>query len=313
MPTKLAVQFRKSRPTVTAFERLKTCRRCGSYTTLLDDGCRACGAQGKLETVAAYAARRGRPVPWLESLGVIVIAALAVMAAGDSLQLAAAVLGGAVLLAALLLLHRRYKPFADSRRLHRTLVKHTDAIREGLQSDMEDAAGDLEAGRPKEAYEKLREIGLLLHSERVKSLKIACLSRFYLRKDMELELEQVIPSSFSEPFVLYMWEAVKVNKQLVRDSVLEYVMTYRYHIEALKDGKAIVTAVASAALRMKRYVRKYPHLFVEYIDELPIERFQRLCRLVADTPEEQRTRLYRECRERAETRYAHDPDFQGIF
>lgn len=313
MPTKLAVRLRPRRATVTAFERLRRCRRCGGFTMLTDDYCNACGARDRLSPFARFAAVRTRWLPAAEAAGAVLLVALAVVFARDTLELLAAALGGAIFLLLLFLLRRRYKPYVDSYRLNRLLVKETPAIRDGLRDDLQAAATDMEADRPLEAYEKLRDIGLLLRNDQVKAGKVACLNRFYIRKDMDLELEQVMPAAFSEPFVLYMWEAVKVNKALVRESVLDYVLANRYRIESMRDGPAILTAVAGAALRMKRYVQTYPHFFVEYLDELPRERFHRLCRLVADTPPEQRTRLYQKCKTAAETRYAHDPDFRGIF
>ncbi|GAA3402221.1 hypothetical protein ACFFNY_03800 [Paenibacillus hodogayensis] len=313
MTVRQAVQLRKSPVTATAFERLRKCGRCGAYSILQADRCPACDSRGKRTAIADYAATRSRPGPWLDMLGVVVLAAAAFYFAGTLLEQAAAILGGALLAALLVMLRRRYKPYIAAHMLNCILVRHTSAIREGLQADMQLAVADMKAEQPKEAYEKLREIGYLLRTDKVKARKIACLNRFHIRKDMELELEQVMPETFNEPFVQYLWEVVKVNKQLVRPAILDYVLANRYRIEAMENGKAIMTAVAGAALRMKAYVQTYPHLFVEYLDELPKERFQRLCRLVADTPVEQRTRLYQKCKERAQSHYALDPDFQQLF
>lgn len=313
MPTKLAVQFRQSRTTATAFERLKMCKRCGSCTVLFDNRCKTCGARDKFISVTEYASVLNRVLPWAESFGAVALALAAIVFANTPAQLVAAVAGGVVFLALLFLIRKTYKPYANMYRLHKLLVDHTPVISKGLLTDLREATDDMEAGKPKEAYEKLREIGHFLRDDAVKARKVECLNRFFLRKDMELELEQLIPSTFSEPFVLYLWEAVKVNRRLVRESVLDYVLAYRYHISAMPDGKAILALVAGAAVRMKRYVQKYPYFIVDYLDELPKERFHRLCQMMAATPVEERTFLYEACKQLAQSRNGGEAEFGRLF
>ncbi|TMV45814.1 hypothetical protein FE783_28200 [Paenibacillus mesophilus] len=313
MQTKLAVQFRKNRRTSHAFERLKTCKKCGGYSVLFDNVCKQCGSRDKFIPVTEYASAMNRIMPWAEAFGAIALVLLAVASAGTLQHLAAAVIGGAAFLFLFFLLRKRYKPYADTYRLHRLLIDHTPAIWRGLRADLQEAVQDMDAAKPKEAYEKLREIGHFLRGEHVKVRKIDCLGRFFIRKDMELELEEIVPASFRQDFVLYLWEAVKVNKRLVRQSVLDYVVAYRYEIAAMEHGKDILTLVAGAALRMKAYVQRYPHFIVDYLDELPRERFHRLCKLMASTPAADRGRLYERCKELAKTRYGFDPEFQGLF
>lgn len=313
MQTKLAVQFRPSKKTSCAFERLKTCKKCGAYSVLFDDRCKECGASGKFIPAADYIATLNRVLPMAEAFGAVALVALAVVLANDWIQVAAAGVGGAVFLVLLFLLRKRYKPYADQYRFHEVLVDHTPAILKGLRADLQDADGDMSAGNPKDAYEKLREIGYLLSGESIKHRKIACLRRFYIRKDMDLELDQLVPKKFDPEFVQYMRDAVKVNKQLVRHSALDYVVAYRPQIEAMEDGREFLVWMAGSALRMKKYVQMYPRFIIDYLDELPKERFHRLCKLMADTPAEQRNELYVKCKEKAQTRYAFDPDFQGMF
>lgn len=313
MQTKLAVQFRKSRTTAAAFERLNLCKRCNAYSVLFANSCKSCGARDKFIPVTEYASALNRILPWAEAFGAVALVLLAVVFADTLAQMAAAVAGGAVFLFLLFLLRKTYKPYAEANRLHKLLVDHTPDILRGLRADLQEALEDMEADRPKEAYEKLREIGHFLRGDSIKARKVVCLNRFFIRKDMDLELEQLIPASFSEPFVLYLWEAVKVNKRLVRRSVLDYVLAYRYHIASMPNGKDILALIAGAAVRMKSYVRMYPYFIVDYLDELPKERFHRLCMLMAATPAEERTILYDKCKELARSRYGFDPDFQNIF
>lgn len=313
MQNKLAVQFRKSKRTTTAYERLKTCKSCGGYSVLFDNRCKQCGARDKFISVTEYASSLNRILPWAESFGAAALVLLAVLGANTPLELAAAAIGGTLLLLLFFILRKRYRPYVEKYRMHKLLVDHSPAILQGLRADLQEAVEHIVADKPKEAYEKLREIGWFLHGDAIKARKIACLNRFIIRKDMDLELEQVVPAHFSEPFVNYMWEALKVNKQLLRQKVLDYIVAFRPQIEAMNNGRDILALVAGAALRMKKYVLAYPQLIFDYIDELPRERFHRLCTLIAPTPVDRRGRMYEKCKQIAASRYGFDPDFQGIF
>ncbi|MDF2725160.1 MAG: hypothetical protein K0Q59_4835 [Paenibacillus sp.] len=312
MYNKLAVQFRRSQKTTTAYERLKSCKSCGSYTVLFDNRCKKCGAKDKLVPIEQYASSLNRILPWAELFAGVGLVLLAVVCANTLLQLAVAAIGGMALLALFLLLRNHYKPYAEKYRMQKLLIDRTQAIWQGLQADQQDAVNDMEADKPKDAYEKLREVSWFIRSDSLKARKLACLKRFIIRKDMDLELEQVVPTHFSEVFVEYMGEALKVNKQLLRQSVLDYAVANRSRIEMLHNGKEIMALVAGAALRMKKYVYAHPQLIYDYLDELPRERFHRLCTILASIPIEQRGRLYDKSKETAATRYAFDPEFQGI-
>lgn len=304
MNAKLAVTLRPMRPTLTAFERVRVCKRCSACTSLPLERCRSCGGRNRFAPFERYVRARSRIRPWLEALAVAALAALAAALADTAWQMTAAVAGGGAALALLYWLHRRYKPYAAAAQLRRHLLDLLPAIRSGLQADLNEADSELAASRPLEAYEKLREIGWLLHSDSVKLRKIDCLNRFYLRQDMPLELETLVPAAFSEPFVRYMRNALLVNKRLIREPVLDYVLAYRYHIASLSEGRATLALVASAAVRMKAYVRKYPYFLVDYLDDLPTERFQRLCQFVEAELKDEVPQLYEACRRLRQKRYS---------
>jgi len=236
-----------------------------------------------------------------------------IVLADDPLQLAVAFAAAIAMLAGYFLLNKRYESSNETYQFQKLLVGQIPRISLGLDHDLKNTSEDIQNAKYKEAYEKLRELGYFLRNDTIKNNKIVCLRRFIIRKDMELELETIIPGRFDKPFVLYLYEVSKVNKQLIRKSVLDYVQLHRESIEGLENGKEIMTNVVAAAIRMKYFVETYAQLVSDYVDFLPKERFLRLCKMLADSPSLGTEPLYRKCKETARVRYGFDPDFQGIW
>jgi primosomal replication protein N len=313
MNNKIALQFRKSKKTRYTLERLKICKKCSHYSVLFEDRCQACGAESSYMSVPQYTSELNHKLFQVEILIAIAWFSLSLIVAGSVSELILALTVGAALSVFYFLLRKRYKPYIEEFRLQKLLDRHVPAIAKGLETDVADAVADIQNAAYKSAYEKLREIGRFLTNDRIKIRKIMCLNYFVIRKDMELELETVMPSFYNQDFVEYLWEVSKVNKQLIRQSVLDYVVTYRAQIEEHEHGKEILTNVAGAALRMKHYVETYQSLIMDYMEELPKERFLRLCKLLASSPESDWSELYSKCKESARIRFAFDPEFQGIW
>lgn len=313
MHNKIALQFRKSKKTRYALERLKICKKCNSYSVLFEDRCKACGTENSYMSVLEYTNELNHKLFQAEILIVIAWFSLSLIVASSVTELILAFTVGAALSVFYFLLRKRYKPYLEEFRLQKLLERHAPVIAKGLETDVADAVADIQNAAYKSAYEKLREIGRFLINDRIKIRKIMCLNYFVIRKDMELELETVLPTFYSQDFVEYLWEVSKVNKQLIRQSVLDYVMTYRAQIEELEHGKEILTNVTGAALRMTHYVETYQSLIMDYMEELPKERFLRLCKLLAASPESDWGELYNKCKESARIRFGFDPDFQGIW
>lgn len=310
---KLAVNLSKFVRSDYAYDRLRYCKSCGSYTCLRLDCCSACGARRTALPLSEYAellAHRSRRIELFLAVSVVM---LAITASATLLQLILSILLGGVGLYLLARLERKYRPFTESRLLRKLLHKDTSAIYKGLQLDLEAARKDTQQARYKEAYEKLREIGVFLHHDSVKIRKIMCLNHLIIRKDMDLELETLVPLEFDKDFIQYLRQAVLLNKQLVRERVLKYILIYRADIEAMEGGREAIVLVLGAALRMKRYILLCQFILEDYAEELPRERFLRLCKLTASDGTLINSPLYLKCREAARIRYGFDPDFHGIF
>ncbi|OXM83749.1 hypothetical protein [Paenibacillus rigui] len=309
MTDKIAVQFRKSLRTRHAFERLKHCKGCSSYSVLWGDRCLKCGAEGKfvpLKELTASIHRRNAIRDGL-ILGSISLGAFAI--AGTFMEMALALLAGIGLLVGYVLLNGRYAEAMHRKALYQLLLYENQAIREGLLLDIDDAANDLKTDDYKSAYEKLREIGYLITGNQVKVLKLMCLNHFILRSDMDLELSTVIPEAFDKDFIRYLTEVCKVSPQLVGRETLNYVVKNRVLIEALPDGREIMALVAGSALRVKAYVVQYEELIADFVDQFPKDRLLRLYRLIQESPSDYLL-LYGKVTETVKRKYGAEPAFQ---
>ncbi|MBP1992475.1 hypothetical protein [Paenibacillus eucommiae] len=313
MKNKIAVQFRRSKRTMYAFQRLKYCKRCGSYTVLFEDDCPSCGKEDNFISITDYAKSLNKRLSLTETLVALSIFFLGIIFANSVTEMFVAIVAGGALLALYFYLRSRYKQTTEAFRFQKVLIEHTPAIYKGLQQDLMEAVGDIQAEDYKTAYEKLREISYFLNNDRIKIRKIMCLNYFVIRKDMDLELETLIPSHYDKDFVKYLWEVSKVNKQLIRINVLDYVVRYKAKIELLENGPTILTNIAGASLRMKQYVAIYQNFILEHVDYLPKDRFLRLCKIMAAFPGNDWGTLYSRSKEIVRTRYSFDPDFQGIW
>jgi len=284
MSNKRAVQFRKSIRTRHAFERIKHCKGCGSYSALWSDRCLKCGAEGKFIAIQAAVASLHKRSAFRDGMLIASISLGAFAMARNVTEMAVSLAAGAVFVAGYALLSRRYAAAIRSRMLHQLLLEENQSIREGLLLDIDDAANDLKSDDYKSAYEKLREIGYLITGNQVKVLKLMCLNHFILRSDMDLELQTLIPDDFDKDFILYLAEVCKVSPQLVGRETLSYVVRNRVLIEAMPAGRETLALAAGAALRVKGYVVQFEELIADFVDDFPKDRLLRLHRLIQESP-----------------------------
>jgi len=313
MTNKSAVQFRKSKKSTYTFRRLKYCKKCGQYDVLFDSDCPYCHSKGSFESIENYAQMLNHRLDLSEKFLFASLLLASVVLAQDLTQLGLAFAAGAILLTLYRLMLRYYKPIIKSCRLQKIVQSHIPRIASGLETAINEAVADAKLDRYKDAYEKLREVGAFLNHDQIKLYRIACLNTFIIRKDMELELETLIPNGYYRDFVEYLYEVSKVNRQLIRQSILEYVVEHRDQIETLDHGKSIIANVLAASIRLKHFALAYRSLIADYIDLLPKDRFLRLCHLIASSPDSDWGELAGKCKEMTRIRYSFDPDFQGIW
>lgn len=310
MKKRMGVQFRKSRKTARVFERLLTCKRCRTYHVLWETHCDECGREYvPIRHISSVVSRRHVQTRFL-LLGLFIC--LAVLCAETVAQLAIAFGGGIVLGVLFFLMQKKYGTYEKQDHFRQFLTLELENIRKSLARHLQEIGEDVKAERIKDAYEKTREVGYFIESDTIKIRKIMFLGEFVLRKDMELELETVVPATYDKDFIEYLREVVKVQPALVKKRVLDYVQRYKTQILLHENGEQLIGQVAGAALRMKPYVEQYQDLIIEFIDYLPKDRLLRLARLVQAHRQDGWDRLYDAAKRRIDAHYSVDPEFAGI-
>ena len=310
MRKRIGVQFRKTRKTAHTFERIQGCKRCHTYHVLWDTHCENCGREyTPIRRLSTTVTRRYVQTRFL-LLGLFVC--LAILSADTVMQLGLAFGIGALLIALFFVIQKRLGSYEKDAQFVRFLTSEKETIKQSLIHHLEEIGADVKAERIKDAYEKTREIGHFIESDTIKIRKIMFLNHYVLRKDMELELDTLIPKTYDMDFMEYLREVIKVQPWLVKKAVLDYVKRYKAQILLLENGEQLIGQVAGAALRMKTYIEQYQDLIIEFIDYLPRERLLRLAKMASTNRHEGWDRLYEAVKNRVDTHYAFDPDFKGV-
>ncbi|KAI7259390.1 hypothetical protein KC345_g10326 [Hortaea werneckii] len=227
---------------------------------------------------------------------------------GQSLQQMALCGAGGIVIAGLVYYtQRKVRQNENLYALNELLGKNVFRIKEDLELNRQEAVAVLRENDVL-AYEKLREISVLLRGDRISRQRVALLHGFQLRKDMYLELEQLLLKDFEPLLAEYIGEIAKVRPDLIKDRTLRYVKNYEVQILGMDKGLAILTAVAGAAVRLKRYALLYSGMIGRYVQELPKDRFLRLSRLIAASPYEPWNGLDAKVAEIRELKYRWDPE-----
>jgi hypothetical protein len=311
MSSKIAVQFRNSLRTRYKYERLRYCKHCSSYSTLWDDRCLSCGHSGSYiriqELTKTVTYRLGRS----SKLWVGIMSAMAVLASRTVTELVLSFVIGTLAFVSFSIIIRRYTPDIAHYRIQKLLMGESNRIRQGLERDLQDADEDIKADRIKEAYEKLREISLLIDNDSIRIRKLMCLQHLILRRDMELELSTLVPEDFNTHFATYLLDVCKLKPQLVNREVIDYVITHRSQIQELPQGQELLTQVAGCVLLVKGYLRNFNGFVSDFINELHRDALLRLCRLLSPEPEVY-PELTAKARQAVKLKYEYDPEFQGL-
>jgi len=293
-----------------AFDKLRICRHCGRYTALGEERCTKCG-RASLSPVEKRAADiAGRKMA--TRLWLVLLLTLASVYFGSSFQqMALCGAGGLLLLGMLYYTQRQARSSEKLRSLDELLGHNIGIIKEGLEFNRQEAVSVLRENDVL-AYEKLRELSILLRGDRIARQRVALLHGFLLRRDMDLELEQLLLKDFEPLLAEYIGEIAKVRPDLIKDRTFRYVQTYEAQILRMEKGSAILAGVAGAAVRMRRYALLYSAFIRRYLQELPRDRFLRLSRLVSANPREAWNGLDEAVVQMIESKYRWDPEFQSL-
>lgn len=306
MSKKKPVTFRPFKAPRYSYEKLRICRRCGRYTALGEERCTRCGRASLTPVEKQAVSIAGRKMH--TRLLLILLLTLASVYFGHSLQqMALSGAGGIVIAGLVYYTQRKVRQNENLYALNELLGRNILRIKEDLELNRQEAVSVLRENDVL-AYEKLREISILLRGDRISRQRVALLHGFQLRKDMVLELEQLLLKDFEPLLAEYIGEIAKVRPDLIKDRTLRYVKNYEVQILEMDKGLAILTVVAGAAVRLKRYALLYSGLIGRYVQELPKDRFLRLSRLIAANPYEPWNGLDAKVAEIRELKYRWDPE-----
>ncbi|AIQ56397.1 hypothetical protein [Paenibacillus borealis] len=306
MSKKKPVTFRPFKAPRYSYEKLRICRRCGRYTALGEERCTRCGRASLTPVEKQAVSIAGRKMH--TRLLLILLLTLASVYFGQSLlQMALSGAGGIVIAGLVYYTQRKVRQNENLYALNELMGRNIFRIKEDLELNRQEAVSVLRENDVL-AYEKLREISILLRGDRISRQRVALLHGFQLRKDMSLELEQLLLKDFEPLLAEYIGEIAKVRPDLIKDRTLRYVKNYEVQILEMDKGLAILTVVAGAAVRLKRYALLYSGLIGRYVQELPKDRFLRLSRLIAANPYEPWNGLDAKVAEIRELKYRWDPE-----
>ncbi|SDG30119.1 hypothetical protein SAMN04488542_13421 [Fontibacillus panacisegetis] len=291
-----------------AYEKLKCCKYCQSYTVLNEEKCTVCGKSG-LRPVLEKARHKAKRTQYNDLLLTLFLTLLAILFS-QTFQLMAISAGAGVLLLGLLyFVQRQALESRISIELSKLFQRERGQIAAGLIRNLETAAALEEEGR---SYEMMREVAVIVHNDHIRKLQIMLLQSFVLRKDMELELEPLLLEDFDPELAAYIGELAKIKRELIKDKTFQYVIKYEQQILAMENGKDILAGVAGATIRLKRYVLAYSGFIARYARRLSKDRFLRLYRMLAESPGLDWGELSAETARVYEEKYQWDADFQQI-
>ncbi|WP_051235969.1 hypothetical protein [Paenibacillus pinihumi] len=311
MNKKIPVQISPYIRTQYSYEKLKICRSCGNFTVLGDEECGACGKSALVPAQERAAYLTGRSA-WLERLLALVLWGAGIGLGTNDMEWAVAGAAGLILMVLLIVMQNKFAETRYRHQLARLFKRGEEQLVEGLGIDHDEAIEVFKEGDKPLAYEMLREVGMLVRTDQLRMEQILLLQSFILRKDMDLMLEPLLTHRFSADLVEYIGELAKVRKDLIKEKAFRYVLVHELQILRMEQGEQILTRVAGAAVRMKRYVIMYPHLLVRYAGKLPKDRFLRLCMILKSEPARNWGEVGIEVYAIFNARYKHDPEFQSL-
>jgi hypothetical protein len=291
----------------TAASQLHVCKNCGIYTLLPEEYCTHCSNVKGYYPMDQFIAKKFRLRSQSNFFLLISLLFIGLIFTFDLVAFTLLGLVGLITISTFSVLQFKNRSSEKKHILLSQITSDKDKIIRGLEMNKEYVEKKIEDGHFLEAYEILRTITLFWNDDSIKDLKLKCLNHFVIRKDMPLEMDSIIPDSFSDEFILYLESAVKVQRNLVNRNVIEYVMNYEEEIKESSSNELFVL-VAGAALRMKQYFIAYESFIMNNVEYMSKERIIRLKRLLEsiDTHDVQPSKDRVE--ELIRTKYYSDPE-----
>ena len=267
-----------------SFEKLRICNHCKSFTVLWEDQCTVCGKDA-LMTIQMKATIKAKRSMRNELLAALLFTLLGVLFGKEMMPMVLCGVVGLLLILLLWNVQKKMMPYVIPQEMEDLILVEQSRIIEGIKHNRQTAVANLQVDKVL-TYEMLREISTLVHNDRIRLQQIVLLQTFILRKDMDLVLEPLLLKDFDMELAAYIGEVSKVQRDLIKNQTIRYILTYESQIMEMENGRDIMTGVAGAAVRMKKYVETYPEFLRRYARYLPKDRFMRLYQLIRQNPEQ---------------------------
>ncbi|WP_217642378.1 hypothetical protein [Bacillus sp. OK048] len=305
--TKHAVQLPKKKRTKYVFQKVKMCKKCQRYTVLKDENCPECGTiYSGVESLARSIFKNRL---FSEAITILTVVCLGIIFAPTVRMLYYSLIAGVLFTLGYVSLTLIFIKSEYRIQLQKLLKEDIEKIKAGIQLDSIRAKEDVRADNVAASYDKLREICDFIDTDQLKIRSVMALNEIALRKDMELELETLIPSAYDKGFLKYALEVVKINRSLITKKSIAYFVEHRTEIVRDYGIDSLIT-VAGSALRMKLYILEFSDFIQEFIDYFPKDRILRLCNILHANPEENWGSLAEKTKHLVRLKYNYDPDFK---
>ncbi|MCQ1528563.1 hypothetical protein [Lutispora saccharofermentans] len=302
------VKLKEFSHTPYSYEKLSYCLNCNTYTTLSYKPCISCG-KSKFISLVKQTELITKKHYTIHNILIIMAFFTAIAFSANFNQILLSVFAAFAVLALQIFVQRLYYKKHIQYTLARIVREDIGKMKEDMEQDLQSAMKDFESENFKEAYESLREIGAIIQNDFIRELKIQCLKRFELRKDMDLELDTLIVEDYNEDLIGYIFEIIKLNNDLITKKVMDYIVRYEEQVLDERNGQAIIINTCEAMLKSKSYIDIYKDFIVKYIGYMRKNRLIRLCSLLASNNKPDWQDLYEETFRVIKEKYRGDADF----
>jgi len=307
MTKKRAVTFKPYIKTRYAYEKLRVCRHCQHFTVLWEAECNQCG-KSTLVPIRERVTAKVKRTMLNQRLIALFIGLVAIYFGQTFLQMILSAAAAILLIALLWFVQRRMLPFEVPSEMETLFEQEQPRIIEDIKRNRKLAVAALKDDELL-TYEMLREISTFVQNDKIRLQQVVLLQSFVLRKDMDLRVEPLLIDSFDTDLAAYIGEVAKVQRELIKNSSIRYILSYEAHILEMENGVEILSSVVGAAIRLKKYVEAYPEFIRRYARNIPKDRFLRLYRMIQQHPESYWGNLAEEVAVIRRELYEWDSDF----
>ena len=285
MDERFPVQIEPMQRVGHSFEALFYCRKCSSYTSLPEDGCKECGGN-KLISFNTMVDRIFKRTKRMEIFFLINLFLVLILLAGYLFpmslnELLISFLVFIICLLGLVAIQKHFKEDLRTFELTKILKAESQTIKSSLEEDRKLINNNLLKGDYLLAYKQLRALGIIVKTSYIKENKLRCLNRFVIRSDMPLEMDDLLLPSYDRDLVVYIYELSKVQRNLIKQPTIDYMIEHEELILNNFDNANIILGnIAGAAFYSKSKLELNKDFILRYIEEISQDRLVRMEKLI---------------------------------